>query len=210
LNIRRTWPKLALLLAVAVVIGFSIQSTMAYVTARSQTLTNVFKAPYVPPETDGVEVHVHKTVHNAGTEHLSPEGFQFKLQSLQSEECFTLTADKDGFASVTLPFADAVLGKTYTYHLYEINDARKNVQYDDAVYVIQITPYVSADNRIMAEASVNGKVVQQIAVAFENVYNAGILPPATGDETPLLLYGMLMLISIAGMVFLLSGRRIRK
>lgn len=206
MNIRRLWVKLALLFVVAAVIGFAIPTTLAYLTAQSETLVNTFDAPYFPPEPASVAVRVHKTVHNTGTESIGPEGFHFQLQNTQNNESFTLTTDANGFASITLPFSDADLGKTHTYRLCEINDGRENVTYSDRAYTIEITLSVNAQNQIVAAASMDGKPVQQIAAAFENVYNAGIVLPLTGDDTPVALYVTLMLISGAGLVFLLTKR----
>lgn len=206
MNIRRLWVKLALLFVVAAVIGFAIPTTVAYLTAQSDTLINTFTAPYFLPEPVSVEVRVHKTVHNIGTESIGPEGFQFKLQNTQNDEVFPLTTDANGFASVTLPFSDADLGKNHTYLLQEINDGRENVTYSDQVYTIEITLSVNAQNQIVASARVDGQPVQQIVAMFENEYNAGIVVPPTGDDTPIARYLALMLISSAGLVLLLTKR----
>jgi len=205
-NIRRLWVKLALLFVVAATVGFAIPSTLAYLTAQSDTLVNTFTAPYFPPESASVEVRVHKTVHNIGTESIGPEGFQFKLQNTQNDEAFTLTADVNGFASVTLPFSDADLGKTHTYRLQEINDGRANVTYSDAVYSIQITLSVNADNQIIASVMVDDRPVQQVEAVFENTYNAGTTVPLTGDKTQIGLYAALMLLSGACILLLLTKR----
>lgn len=206
MNIRRLWVKLALLFLLSASIGFAIPTTLAYLTAQSDTLINTFTAPYFPPEPASVEVRVHKTVHNIGTESIGPEGFRFTLQNTQNNETFPLTTDANGFASVTLPFSDADLGQTHTYRLYEINDGRENVTYSDQVYTIEITLSVNADNQIVASACVDGQPVQQIVTVFENEYNAGIILPPTGDHTPIALYLALMLISGAGLVVLLTKR----
>lgn len=208
MNIRRPWLALALLFSVVVVIGVAIPSSLAYLTAQSDTLVNTFTAPYFPPEPASVEVRVHKTVHNIGTESIGPEGFRFTLQNTQNDEAFTLTADANGFASVTLPFSDADLGKTHTYRLQEINDGRANVTYSDQVYTIEITLSVNAQNQIVVSARVDGQPVQQIVTVFENVYNAGIIVPPTGDDTPIALYLALMLFSGAGVAVLLSKRQV--
>lgn len=206
MNIRRLWVKLALLFVMAAAVGFAIPTTLAYITAQSDTLVNTFDAPYFPPAAANVEVRVHKTVRNIGTESISPEDFRFMLQDTQSGEAFTLITDANGYAAVTLPFSDADLGKTHTYRLYEMDDARENVIYSDAVYTIEITLTVDAQNRIVASASMNGKPVQQIVAEFENIGNAGGALPHTGDTADIRLYVVLMLISAAGMIILLPKR----
>lgn len=54
MNMRRLWLKLALLLAAALVTGFALPSTLAYVTAQSATLVNTFTAPAVLPGTPAI------------------------------------------------------------------------------------------------------------------------------------------------------------
>jgi len=205
-NIRRLWVKLALLFVMAAAIGFALPTTLAYLTAKSDTIVNTFTAPYFPAEQTSVDVYVHKTVRNIGTERIGPEGFRFVLQNTQSGESHVQTTGADGSAVFVLPFADADLGKTYTYTLSEINDGRDNIAYSERVYTIEITLSVNADNRIVASAAVDGTPVEQIEAAFENVYNAVILPPLTGDDANLALYAALMLISGAGLAILLTKR----
>ena len=206
MNIRRLWVKLALLFMASAVIGFAIPATLAYLTAQSDTLVNTFDAPYFPPEPTSVEVRVHKTVHNIGMESIGPEGFQFKLQSAQNNETFTLTADANGCASVILPFSDADLGKTHTYRLSEINDGRENVIYSDQFYTIEVSLSVNAANQMVASVTVDGRPVQQVIAVFENTYNAGTTVPPTGDQAQIGLYAALMLLSGAGMLILLTKR----
>lgn len=141
-------------------------------------------------------------------ESIGLEGFRFTLQNAQNAEAFTLTTDANGAASVTLPFSDADLGQTHTYRLYEINDGRAHVTYSDQVYTIEITLSVNANNQIVASVRVDGQPVQQVVAVFENEYNAGIILPPTGDDTPIVFYLALMLISGAGLVVLLSKRQV--
>lgn len=206
MNIHRSWVRLALLFLLAAVVGFAIPSTLAYITAQSDTLVNTFEAPYFPPEGTGVEVRIQKTVLNSGTESIGPGGFRFGLQHAQSSEPVILTSDVDGYASIILPFTDVDLGQTHVYHLYEINDGRANVTYSNKVYTIEITLSVDAENRIVADASVDGVPVEQIIAAFENTYYEGIILPPTGDECNVALYVVLMLLSGAGLVILLTRR----
>ena len=207
MNIRRLWVRLVLLFVVAAVAGYAIPTTLAYVAARSSTLYNTFGAPYFTPESTSVEVSVHKTVHNVGTETISPEGFQFALVNTQNGETITLTANENGFDSAALYFSDADIGKTCVYHLYEVNDGRAGVTYSEKVYTIEITLSVNADNQVVASVTVDGQPVQQIAAEFENICNVGIAPPPTGDATPVALYMALALTSAAAMAILLMRRK---
>lgn len=53
----------------------------------------------------------------------------------------------------------------------------------------------------------DGQPVQQVVAVFENEYNAGIILPPTGDDTPIVFYLAFMLISGAGLVVLLLTKR---
>lgn len=202
MNIRRSMLMLALLFSVAAVAGNFVPATLAHITAQSNTLVNTFDAPCLSPDEVQVQVTVHKTVHNVGTERISPNGFRFKLESNQSSIPFVMTVDASGYASVTLSFSEADLGKTYTYRLSEINDQRENVIYSKQVYTIRLTPEVNADNQIVVAATVDGVPVENIVAAFENIYSAGSNVPLTGDNAHPLMYALLMVLSGAGMIAL--------
>ena len=205
MNIRRPWLLLALLFFASVVVGFAVPTTLAYITVQSDSLVNTFDAPYFTPESASVTINIHKVVQNTGSQSISPEGFRFKLESATSHESFTLVSGKDGLATITLPFSDADLGKTHSYRLYEINDGLPNVTYDTTVHTVNIALSVNAQNQLVAQTYVDNQPVEQAAVVFENTYSAGVIPPLTGDDTPLLLYVTLMILSGAGI--LLCGKR---
>lgn len=210
MNIRRLWAALALLLVTIAAVGLSVPATLAYSTAKTETLVNTFTVLRFPPAQTSVNVCVQKTVHNTGTKRIGPEGFSFSLQNTQTGEAFVLTSDADGLACVTLPFSEADMGKTHTYRLSEINDGRENVNYSDQVYIIQIEITVDAQNQTVASVCVDGVPVEQIVAVFENEYNAGdvILPP-TGDDTNLELYIALLFVSCAGLALLMTKRKCR-
>lgn len=206
MNNRRTWFMLALLFVCATIAGFVIPSTLAYIAAHSDSLVNTFDAPYFTPDFTSVEVKVHKIMHNIGEKRLSAEGFQFRLEGADNAEVFTLTADKSGFASVTLPFSDADLGREHIYRLYEVNDGRKDVIYDSNVYELKVTLDVNPSNQIVAQTYIDNTPVAKVEVLFENTYNAGSVLPPTGDHTPILLYAAMMLLSGAYLVRMHSKR----
>lgn len=210
MNIRRLWVILAMLFVTAASVGFAVPATLAYQTAKTETLVNTFTLLRYPPSETSVDVSVRKEVRSIGTQSIGPEGFHFKLQNTQSNESFTLTTDANGFASVTLPFSDADIGKNHTYRLVEINDGRENVNYSDQVYIIQIEITVDAQNQTVASVCVDGVPVEQIVAVFENEYNAGdvILPP-TGDDTNLELYIALLFVSCAGLALLMTKWKCR-
>lgn len=202
---RRPWLMLALLLCAATVVAAALPSTLAYIAANSNTVRNTFRVEYLPPEDIAVPVRVHKTVLSLGDETLSPAGFSFRLQNMESGETISMTSFIDGSASVMLPFTADDAGKTYTYRLYEINGGREHVSYDETVYDITITLSVNEVHEMIADLTVNGSPVTEIAVEFVNLYTPAEIPD-TGDEGQLLLWSAMLAFSGAGLVLLMRRR----
>lgn len=200
MNIRR-WRVPVLLLSAILLVSALVPATLAFFATESNHITNTFT---VDPLTSSVHVPVTiaKTVTGGN---LTPEGFQFALVD-ENAHIITLITDENGAAQtvLTLDAAD----HTYTYHLYEVNDHRENVQYSTAVYEIRIHTALK-DGRIVPEITVNSQSVNRIVAAFENRYCAvSSAPPLTGDHTPLVLYVAIMMISGALVCTLMRRRQL--
>ena len=208
MNFKKNWLKMALLFAMAAVIGFVIPTTIAYIVTESNTVVNLFDADYIPPAEGGVDVIIQKIVTAMGDETLSPEGFQFQLVNRDNPaENYTLTADAQGHAGLRLFFGDQDVGKQFHYQLSEINDARKDVTYSDIVYNIRIVPAVDDENKVYTEIFIDDMPVTAVSVQFENIYAPQPEPPETGDTAPLLFFTGLLLISALGVIILMKKRR---
>jgi len=208
MNFKKNWLKMALLFAMAAVIGFVIPTTIAYIATESNTVVNLFDADYIPPAEGGVDVIIQKIVTAMGDETLSPEGFQFQLVNRDNPaENYTLTADAQGHAGLRLFFGDQDVGKQFHYQLSEINDARKDVTYSDIVYNIRIVPAVDDENKVYTEIFIDDMPVTAVSVQFENIYAPQPEPPETGDTAPLLFFAGLLLISALGVIILMKKRR---
>lgn len=202
MNKRRIAVVLALLLMVGAMIA--LPGTVAYITAKSNTISNTFTAPHFTPDAASVKVQIKKIVHNVGSERMNPKGFQFELLG-DNHEKFVLTADYHGNAEIILPYEEADIGKTFTYKVYEINDRRADVIYDRTVYELTIDVQLDeVNNAVKTVVKVNGEMARPV-FTFENTYSADSAVPMTGDSMNLSLCIGLMLISAAGM--LLLGRR---
>ncbi|MBE5787975.1 MAG: LPXTG cell wall anchor domain-containing protein [Clostridiales bacterium] len=207
MNFKKNWLKMALLFAMAAVIGFAIPTTIAYIVEQSNSVINLFDAPYFPAEQGGVNIQIQKIITSMADDTITPQGFQFLLQNAENpDENYTMTADAKGNASLRLVFADEDLGKTYTYQLSEINGGDKNVIYSDVVYEIRITPQANGENQVEPLVAVNGQEVEDILLQFENIYSP-VEPPDTGDHLPLIIFAALLMISAAGLVLLMKKRR---
>ena len=207
MNIRKPALMLAILFSVALVVGFMAPATLAYIANRTGSLVNTFDSPYFTPDGSNVLVAVKKTVHSTGLTSIGPEGFQFVLENTGNQERIILTADKNGDASVILPFSDADAGKTYVYCLKEINDGRENVVYSEQEYVISISVEVNTDNKVVASTMLDGVPVNAVCAAFQNNYFGLQPPPPTGDSQHPLMYLMVMVLSGGLICTLLKKRR---
>lgn len=196
---------LALLVSVAVLAGTLVPAALAYIAVQSNLMVNTFDVPELADDAAFADVRVHKTVNCVGAQNVGPEGFTFVLTDAQTGQTFTMTTDASGYASVKLPLADHQIGRAYTYRLAERNDGRANITYSDKVYTIAVTLSVR-ENRIVADLTLDGAPVSAILAEFENTYNAGVVLPDTGDDTCVLLYAVMLLVSGACVIFLMTKR----
>ncbi len=162
------------------------------------TITAEFKNTYdytPDPDALNVSVAVDKIVVNKGTMQITPEGFQFLLENLETGKKQTVKADAKGAALFNLTFTGDDAGKTHVFQLTEINDGRSYVTYSDKIYTIEIAVSVDKNNELVAQVQVNELAVEQIAVRFENIYD--FTPdnnPDTGD-TYLFMWVALLFVS---------------
>lgn len=199
---RRALNLLALLLSVALVVALTASGTLAYMTKETPRLVNTFTAdPSVIPSTATVPVQVTKTVRSTGKDSISPQGFSFLLENLDTGETLTITTDEKGQAAANLVITGT---ESYRFRLSEIDTGVERVTYSTVVYEIDITPLVDAQGTIVPRIGINGNPASEINVAFENLYDSGKIPD-TGDHVPMLLYALLLLASTAGLV--ISRRR---
>lgn len=197
LRTRWTAKRLAMLLSVLVALTVIVPTTLAYVVERTSTIYNTFSpVGGTDPISAQVEVDITKTVKSKTNKVVSPEGFRFCLVDDNGDE-YVLTSDAFGKAATTLVFTaldDA--DQTYHYRLYEIKDGAQHMVYDKTVYDVSI--FVKQDpqtRQLLPEVTVNGELVESIAVSFRNVYAPPVLPPPTGDHFQLALCMALMLMS---------------
>lgn len=136
------------------------------------------------PEDITVDISVIKTVVNKGSEKIGPEGFEFVLENIETNEKFTLESDENGNAVFSLAFTEDNIGETLTYVLTEVGGDRENVQYSTAVYEITVTVSLSDNNELVADLTVNGNGAEEVVAAFENVYDYTPEPEKDPDEKP--------------------------
>ncbi len=155
--------------------------------------TNVYVAP------TAVTIHIDKTVDGTA---IGPDGFTFMLEGEGLEEM--AITDKDGKATIVLPYSLADAGKSYTYTLREVNDGKAGVIYDERVYEIAVA--ITRETSGMAAAvTLNGEAAENgLTVGFRNGYQAAEEDsPSTGSDQHIWVWFMLMVISGTGIFLLL-------
>ena len=153
-----------------------------------------FTNVYIPrPEDITLNIHIHKTVVNKGTQAIGPEGFEFLLESVADEATrLTATSDAEGLAEFSLTFTEADIGKIYTFKLTEVNSGRENVHYSQAEYTIVISVALDPEtNSLVATVLLNEAEAEEIVAEFENIYD--YTPPEndnpkTGDASNMVLW----------------------
>ncbi len=184
----------------------------------------VFENTYTPkPEDISVDITAHKTVVNKGSESIGPEDFEFLLENAATSDRRTAKSNTKGNAVFTLDFGEEDIGKTYTYKLTEVNGERANVQYSTAEYEITVAVSLGADNKLIADLTLDEKDVKSVVAEFENVYDYTPTTPATpteppapqnpqtGDSTNLGLWFALLFVSSGGLIgTTIYGKRTKK
>ncbi len=157
---------------------------------------NTFTSDISEPEDITVNIPVNKTVNNIGKSKLTPQGFEFVLEHSVSGEKQFATSDKNGKTSFSLSFTTADIGKTYTYKLYETDQGKAGITYDDTVYDLSVTVTKSENDKLIASVVMSGQKTDTPIAKFVNTYQA--LPvdsPHTADDSNMVFWLTIMLVS---------------
>ncbi len=167
-----------------------------------------FKNIYTPKPADiNVDIDVIKTVKNIGVSVIGPEGFKFVLENVSDPSApkSEVVTDKDGKAVFTLTFTEDDIGNTYNYKVYEVDEDRSCITYDDTVYNISIAVSLGTDNKLVATVINNEQAVNEAVAEFENIYDDPYVPsPPTGDYSNITLWLAVLFVSgglFAGTVY---------
>lgn len=202
---RRRWLQLALLFSLVVVAAVALPTTLSYVFSTTGPVVNTFLPPGGLNDQTMVEVFVEKTVLNTGEDKIGPEGFTFILKNDETGEELTVVTGTAGTGRFALPFSGTDAGKTFSYSIWEQNDARENVVYDSKVYVLEITIGM-VDDKPVATLQLDGQPVTEATARFENTYHFTDVPE-TGDASQVTLYAALAVGSMMLLILLVRRRR---
>ncbi len=141
-----------------------------------------------------VPFNIKKTIVKTGNADHTLSGFEFEIKNVTTGEVYSKkpVSDKNGDALFNVQYTKADIGKTYTYEIREINAGKKNMIYDDTVYIVDVTvEYVGNNLAVIAE--LNGQIVENVLLEFENTYSGKLPKPdpiidpgkdVTVSETP--------------------------
>lgn len=177
------------------------------------TFNNTYSTPEIPtPEDISLDIQVDKNVICTGEATITAEGFMFLLENMDNADLNTvLTSDAKGNAIHTLTFTDDDLGKTFHYRITEVDDKRPGVTYSTAEYLIDITITLDEQtNALKPQITINGASSEDIRTVFENKYTKQDVSPPTGDLVQPTVLVTMMLLSGAGIVFILLDEIKRK
>lgn len=142
---------------------------------------NTFTAPPTPPQGDVVaSVAVIKTVKNVGTDTITPEGFEFVLENTETSERSELMTDENGNGIFYLIYDETDVGE-HSYKLYEVNTGIENVTYSEKVYDVTVSVAFDENGELCAYIAIDGELTDAPELSFENVYDADVDVPPTGD-----------------------------
>ena len=171
-------------------------------TVEAVTFTNVF----VPkPQDITVEIDIHKTIVNKGTDSITPEGFEFLLKPVaDGVDGITEKSDAEGNAKFTLTFTEDDIGKVFHYTLTEVNSGAEGVTYSTAEYAITVEIALNKEtNTLAATLTQNEAETAELVADFENIYEMDIPSnPQTGDTAHMALWLALLLISCGAVITL--------
>ena len=168
-----------------------------------------FNNSFVPPEisetTTEALITVNKTIESKGNDSITPEGFEFILESKANGNKISLKTDANGKAVFKLPFSLADIGQNFCYTLYEVNDGKKNITYDETVYEIEITPELDSNGKLISKITSGKEKSDSFIFEFQNKYNSNVEDsPPTGIDTNLTLWLLMLVLSGVSSIVLLS------
>lgn len=192
-----------------VTVTVDTQGALAAITKLDGTQTTApavtFTNKYDPTATEKVlqiPVDITKYLNNKTATKAPLNGFKFELLDVEGKVRATTESDKDGKASFQISFTQEHIGKTFTYELSELDTNIQGITYDKTVYTFTVTVGVDTEGHLTATLTKDGQAVQKLDGAFNNTYDGPPPPPMTGDDTPLMLWAVLMILCACAVVVL--------
>ena len=149
-------------------------------------------------------IEVQKLLDNKTDKKVSLEEFQFEIAC--GKDVHTTKSNAEGKAAFQVTFGVDHIGQTYEFKVTEKNTGIKGMTYDKTAYTIKVQVQQNEDGTI--KTVINGQTANKATVQFTNVYEELVTPPL-GDNFKIILPIALMLLSILGVVAVVSFRKKR-
>lgn len=160
------------------------------------TFNNSFIPPDISETTTEAQITVNKTIENLGKHSITAEGFEFILENKANGNKTSLKTNENGKAVFKIPLSLADIGQNFCYTLYEVNDGKKNITYDETVYEIEITPELNDNGKLISKITSGKEKSDSFIFEFQNKYNSDVEDsPPTGIDTNLSLWLLMLVIS---------------
>ncbi|MBQ5321019.1 MAG: hypothetical protein J6K88_02990 [Oscillospiraceae bacterium] len=176
------------------------------------TFNNSFVSPEISETTTEALITVNKTIENTGKDLISPKGFEFILENKANGNKTSLKTDENGKAVFILPLTLADIGQKFSYTLYEVNDGKENITYDETVYELDITAELNEDGKLISKITSGSVTSDDLVFEFQNKYNSdGEDSPPTGVDTHIYLWLLMLVLSgISSIILLTMEHKYRK
>ena len=106
----------------------------------------------------------------------------------------------------------ADIGQKFSYTLYEVNDGKENITYDETVYELDITAELNEDGKLISKITSGSVTSDDLVFEFQNKYNSdGEDSPPTGVDTHIYLWLLMLVLSgISSIILLTIEHKYRK
>ena len=161
--------------------------------------TIAFTNVYTQPKDVVAKIYIQKNVVNKTEPGIGLKDFTFVMT--HGDAAVEVKSDENGKAGFQVTFGAEDIGKTFEFKVSEKKGNTAGMTYDTTVHTVTVKVSQNADGSLAL--TINDKATDSVSLTFTNTYEKPGTP-VTGDNFPLMLVGMLMLLSAAAIALLLS------
>ena len=161
-----------------------------------------FTNVYTEPADVAGKIFIQKNVVNKTEPGIGLKDFTFVLSD--GTNTVEAKSDEKGKAGFQITFTAADIGKTYEYKVSEKKGNTAGMTYDNTVYTVTVKVSLNEDGTL--GLTINDSITDSVTLNFTNTYEKPGTP-VTGDNFPIMLLGIMMLLSAAGIAMVLLTKR---
>ncbi len=186
--------RLLLVLSILMILTSSVQGTMAFLTAKTEPVVNIFVPPAMPGNIR-VTLNTKLILSGDGASGYSPDKFAVILADGEGNGRTLNTVG--GKAAFDLEFTADDVGKEFTYTLSMVDNNIHGVTYSDKVYTVKIKIDVNDQNELVATVTSGDDVITDgYEFEFVNICE-GIVTPPTADAGSMIFWGVIFFCGVA-------------